>query len=184
SQVSISSSWPSWSTGVGSLMSYFLVLPSDQRDPYVRAMMPPARTITAPSTVNQGRSDTSISPATSVVAVVPVLSEIFCAAALSGLKIILMVVVPIANAPRMATQPIIQRPTFRAMDSAAPAAIVTSDIAVITGDASCPDSSTLVMCVASNPVAVTQVCVEPINASVPPSNNTSTVMLRLRPLDG
>src|SRR5699024_11956414 len=91
---------------------------------------------------------------------------------------------PIANAPRMATQPIIQRPTFRAMDSAAPAAIVTNDIAVITGDASCPDSSTLVMCVASNPVAVTQVCVEPINASVPPSNNTSTVMLRLRPLEG
>src|SRR5699024_7786174 len=137
--------------------SYFLVLPSDPRVPFVRAMMPPARTITAPSTVNQVRSDTSISPAKSVVAVVPVLLEIFYDATLIILKIILMVVVRIANAPMMASQPIIIQPTFRAMDSAARAAIVTNNIAVITEEASCPDSSTLVMCVDLNPVTVKQV---------------------------
>src|SRR5699024_9170305 len=150
--------------------SYFFVLPTGQRDPQIRVTIPPMSTNNAPDTVSQGSNDTSMLPAISSIPVVPVVSAIFGATAVNGLVQTLRLAQPMTIALKTATIPIIQRPRLRVMDNAAPAAIVTSDMAVINGDASWPDNSTWLMWAASKPVAVTQVCVEPIRAIAPPSS--------------
>src|SRR5699024_12512970 len=102
----------------------------------IRVTIPPQRTNSAPNTFSQRSNDTSMLSAIPSIPVVPVVSAIFGATAVAGLVQTLRLAQPMAIALKIATIPMIQRPRLRAMDNAAPAAMVTSDMAVIIGDAS------------------------------------------------